>query len=32
MENNNTVLSFEDKHHNGLLRGHVRVMLENPDT
>lgn len=32
MENNNTVLSFEDKHHNGLLRGHVRVLLENPET
>ena len=32
MENNNTILSFDDKHHNGLLRGHVRVMLENPET
>lgn len=32
MDNNKSVLSFNDKHHNGILRGHVRVMLEDPET
>lgn len=32
MENSKSNLSFKDKHHNGILRGHVRVMLEDPDT